>query len=155
MRLVFAGTPAVAVPTLRSLAAEHEIVAVVTRPDAPLGRKRVLTPSPVAAALNAYYNGQPIPAGYTIQPAAPDILNPTALPLVGVIGSPYINASTITTDGVDFGASVTFHFANGWSFESNADAEYIHKLNTTLPGGVVQPLKDWCARHGVEYRPPV
>jgi len=50
MRLVFAGTPAVAVPTLRSLAAEHEIVAVVTRPDAPLGRKRVLTPSPVAAA---------------------------------------------------------------------------------------------------------
>lgn len=52
MRLVFAGTPAVAVPTLRSLAAEHEIVAVVTRPDAPLGRKRVLTPSSVAAAAD-------------------------------------------------------------------------------------------------------
>ena len=52
MRLVFAGTPAVAVPTLRALAAQHEIVAVVTRPDAPLGRKRVLTPSPVAAAAD-------------------------------------------------------------------------------------------------------
>lgn len=50
MRLVFAGTPAVAVPTLRALADHHEIVAVVTRPDAPLGRKRVLTPSPVAQA---------------------------------------------------------------------------------------------------------
>jgi len=50
MRLVFAGTPAVAVPTLRLLAAQHEIVAVITRPDAPLGRKRVLTPSPVAEA---------------------------------------------------------------------------------------------------------
>ncbi|MFJ4045213.1 methionyl-tRNA formyltransferase [Microbacterium sp. NPDC089987] len=49
MRLVFAGTPAVAVPTLRALAAQHEIAAVITRPDAPLGRKRVLTPSPVAA----------------------------------------------------------------------------------------------------------
>ncbi|MFD5225471.1 methionyl-tRNA formyltransferase [Microbacterium sp. NPDC058342] len=48
MRLVFAGTPAVAVPTLRALAAQHEIAAVVTRPDAPLGRKRDLTPSPVA-----------------------------------------------------------------------------------------------------------
>lgn len=48
MRLVFAGTPDAAVPTLRRLAAEHEIVAVVTRPDAPLGRRRVLTPSPVA-----------------------------------------------------------------------------------------------------------
>ncbi len=50
MRLVFAGTPAAAIPTLRTLAASHEIVAVVTRPDAPLGRKRVLTPSPVAQA---------------------------------------------------------------------------------------------------------
>ncbi|MGW8483749.1 methionyl-tRNA formyltransferase [Microbacterium sp. NPDC055903] len=50
MRLVFAGTPAVAVPTLRLLAASHEVAAVVTRPDAPLGRRRVMTPSPVAEA---------------------------------------------------------------------------------------------------------
>ncbi|MFD4960772.1 methionyl-tRNA formyltransferase [Microbacterium sp. NPDC058389] len=51
MRLVFAGTPAPAVPSLRLLAAsDHDIVTVVTRRDAPLGRKRVLTPSPVAAA---------------------------------------------------------------------------------------------------------
>lgn len=51
MRLVFAGTPEPAVPSLRRLAASaHDIVAVVTRRDAPLGRKRVLTPSPVAAA---------------------------------------------------------------------------------------------------------
>lgn len=49
MRLVFAGTPDAAVPSLRRLAAgPHEIVAVLTRRDAPLGRKRVLTPSPVA-----------------------------------------------------------------------------------------------------------
>ncbi|MGO4690996.1 methionyl-tRNA formyltransferase [Glaciibacter sp. 2TAF33] len=51
MKLVFAGTPEAAVPSLRALAAgPHSIVAVVTRTDAPLGRKRVLTPSPVAAA---------------------------------------------------------------------------------------------------------
>lgn len=51
LRLVFAGTPAAAVPSLRALAAsDHELAAVVTRPDAPLGRKRVLTPSPVARA---------------------------------------------------------------------------------------------------------
>jgi methionyl-tRNA formyltransferase len=47
---VFAGTPAAAVPSLRRLAASaHDIAAVITRRDAPLGRKRVLTPSPVAA----------------------------------------------------------------------------------------------------------
>ncbi|MCR2811023.1 MULTISPECIES: methionyl-tRNA formyltransferase [unclassified Microbacterium] len=51
MRLVFAGTPHAAVPSLRALASSgHEIVAVVTRRDAPVGRKRVITPSPVAAA---------------------------------------------------------------------------------------------------------
>jgi methionyl-tRNA formyltransferase len=49
VRLVFAGTPAVAIPTLETLAAAHEIVAVVSRDDAPQGRKRVLTASPVAA----------------------------------------------------------------------------------------------------------
>ena len=51
MRLVFAGTPEPAVPSLRLLAAsDHEIAAVLTRTDAPLGRKRLLTPSPVAVA---------------------------------------------------------------------------------------------------------
>lgn len=48
MRLVFAGTPDAAVPTLRRLATSHEIAAVITRPDAPFGRRRVLRPSPVA-----------------------------------------------------------------------------------------------------------
>ncbi|MCU1445115.1 methionyl-tRNA formyltransferase [Cryobacterium sp.] len=51
MKLVFAGTPQVAVPSLTLLASsDHEIAAVVTRADAALGRKRVLTPSPVATA---------------------------------------------------------------------------------------------------------
>jgi len=49
LRIVFAGTPAVAVPTLDAVArSRHELVGVVTRADAPIGRKRLLTPSPVA-----------------------------------------------------------------------------------------------------------
>lgn len=49
LRIVFAGSPAAAVPSLRALIdGPHEVVAVVTREDAPLGRKRVLTPTPVA-----------------------------------------------------------------------------------------------------------
>ncbi|QSB22485.1 methionyl-tRNA formyltransferase [Curtobacterium sp. 24E2] len=49
MRLVVAGSPAAAVPTLRRLAAsDHEIAAVLTRPPTPQGRKRILTPTPVA-----------------------------------------------------------------------------------------------------------
>ena len=52
MRLVFAGTPDAAVPSLRRLAAAHEIALVATRPDAPVGRRRVMTPSPVAQAAS-------------------------------------------------------------------------------------------------------
>lgn len=49
MRLVFAGTPNVAVPSLQAiLASRHEVVAVLTRPDALAGRGRKLVPSPVA-----------------------------------------------------------------------------------------------------------
>ncbi len=49
MRLAFAGTPEVAVPSLVALLdAGHDIAAVITRPDAPAGRGRVLTPSPIA-----------------------------------------------------------------------------------------------------------
>jgi methionyl-tRNA formyltransferase len=48
MRIVFAGTPDVALPSLEALlASRHEVVAVVTRPDAPAGRGRHLAPSPV------------------------------------------------------------------------------------------------------------
>ncbi len=51
MKLVFAGTPQAAVPSLNGLVdSEHDVAAVITRTDAPLGRKRVPTPSPVARA---------------------------------------------------------------------------------------------------------
>ncbi|MEV6527539.1 methionyl-tRNA formyltransferase [Longispora sp. NPDC051575] len=51
MRLVFAGTPEVAVPALDAIAADgqHEILAVLTRPDAPAGRGKKLHRSPVGA----------------------------------------------------------------------------------------------------------
>lgn len=49
MRIIFAGTPHVAVKTLNALHdAGHDIAMVISREDAPIGRKRVLTPSPVA-----------------------------------------------------------------------------------------------------------
>ena len=49
MRLIFAGPPEPAVPALRALIEhpDHEVVAVLTRPDARVGRGRSLKPSPV------------------------------------------------------------------------------------------------------------
>ena len=55
MRLVFAGTPAVAVPALDAIAASHhELLAVLTRPDAAAGRGRHLVRSPAGAWADAH-----------------------------------------------------------------------------------------------------
>jgi methionyl-tRNA formyltransferase len=56
MRLVFAGTPEVALPSLRAFidSSRHDVVAVVTRPDAPSGRGRKLERSPVAALADEH-----------------------------------------------------------------------------------------------------
>ena len=61
-RLVFMGSPDFALPTLRLLAAKYSLVGVVTQPDQPAGRGRVLTPPPVK--LLAKELGLPV-----IQPA--------------------------------------------------------------------------------------
>ena len=50
MRIVFMGTPDFAVPSLRALAAAHDVALVLTRPDAVRSRGKKLEPSPVKAA---------------------------------------------------------------------------------------------------------
>ncbi|MFE0022533.1 methionyl-tRNA formyltransferase [Amycolatopsis sp. NPDC059021] len=56
MRLVFAGTPEPAVPSLRALikSERHEVVAVVTRPDAHAGRGRRVVRSPIGALADEH-----------------------------------------------------------------------------------------------------
>ena len=62
MKIIFAGTPAFAVPVFEAVAEQFDIAAVLTQPDRPQGRKRVLTPSPVKQA--AVSRGIPV-----LQPA--------------------------------------------------------------------------------------
>lgn len=83
MKLVFAGTPAVAVSSLTALiGSEHEVVAVITREDAPLGRKRILTPSPVASAADEH--GIPVFKANRLTDAMADSVRATGADL-GVI----------------------------------------------------------------------
>lgn len=97
MRLIFAGTPEAAVPSLEALAASaHEVVTVVTRPPAPLGRKRVLTPSPVESA--AVVLGLPVLRARRLGPdetAALTALDPDLAVIVaygGLVAEPLLSA---------------------------------------------------------------
>ncbi len=49
MKLLYFGSGAFGIPALAQLVRDHQLLAVVTQPDRPAGRKRVLTPTPVAA----------------------------------------------------------------------------------------------------------
>lgn len=71
MRLVFAGTPAAALPSLDAIAASsHELLAVITRPDAPAGRGRGVRRSPVGEWADARGIDVRTPA----RPSDPDFL---------------------------------------------------------------------------------
>jgi len=73
VRLVFAGTPDPAVPSLRALidAPQHDVIAVVTRPDAPSGRGRTLSRSPVGEVADE----AGIPVLTPARPKDPDFLD--------------------------------------------------------------------------------
>ncbi|MGZ4649083.1 MAG: methionyl-tRNA formyltransferase [Kineosporiaceae bacterium] len=85
MRLVFAGTPAAALPALDAIAASrHELAAVVTRPDAPAGRGRRTARSAVAswadaAGVRVLQPGKPAEPGFL---AELDALAPDCCPVV-------------------------------------------------------------------------
>jgi methionyl-tRNA formyltransferase len=48
MKIIYFGTSEIGIPILLSLVEQHQIVAIVTAPDKPVGRKQILTPSPIA-----------------------------------------------------------------------------------------------------------
>ena len=54
VRIVFMGSPEFALPTLKGLNENYELAGVVTQPDRPAGRGRVLTPPPVKTTAQAY-----------------------------------------------------------------------------------------------------
>ncbi|HAM26265.1 MAG TPA: methionyl-tRNA formyltransferase [Microbacteriaceae bacterium] len=83
MVLVFAGSPAAAVPSLQALtASRHEVAAVITRDDSPQGRRRELTPTAVASAATAL--GLPLIRANRLAGAATDAVRDLE-PDLGVI----------------------------------------------------------------------
>lgn len=60
LKLVFLGSGAFGLPTLRTLIANHEVVMVVSQPDRPAGRGSALTPTPISAEMQAGFPQIPL-----------------------------------------------------------------------------------------------
>ncbi len=54
MKIVFMGTPEFSIPILKNLIKKYNVILVVTQPDKPVGRKRILTPPPVKEVALKY-----------------------------------------------------------------------------------------------------
>jgi len=83
LKLVFAGTPDVALPALETLiSSEHDVLAVITQPPARAGRGRELQPSPVHAVADKYGIKALYPESIREIDAVLRELQPDAIPVV-------------------------------------------------------------------------
>ena len=94
----------------------------------------VIAQAAPGAALDAYYAGEAIPAGYTIVADAADPDHPTAPRRVLSIASPYINADSLVTSGLDLNVQATFYLPYDVKWTSNLDATTLFDFKYTQDG---------------------
>ena len=94
----------------------------------------VIAQAAPGAALDAYYAGEAIPAGYTIVADAVDPDHPTAPRRVLSIASPYINADSLVTSGLDLNVQATFYLPYDVKWTSNLDATTLFDFKYTQDG---------------------
>lgn len=85
-----------------------------------------------SGAIAAYYNGTAIPAGFTVIPAAPDVNNPNAKPLIGFVQTGFVNADSQHAQGLDIelnGRATLFHKIK-WT--THVEASTIFLLDTVF-----------------------
>ncbi|MCU6454492.1 TonB-dependent receptor [Sphingomonas sp. A2-49] len=92
-----------------------------------------ITTPDLSPAIAAYYAGSAIPTGFEVIPDAVDVNNPTATPKIAFVRSQLINAQTIKSEGIDFGANGFVDFG-GVKWTTNLNASLILELSTTVDG---------------------
>ena len=152
MKIIFAGTPEAAVPTLEALiSSDFEVVAVLTRPDAPQGRKRILTPSPVAQVAIA--QGIPVIYANRIEDEVQKAIEDSAADL-GVVVAYGALLPQQTLDSVKLGW-INLHFSTlphwrgaapvQWQVISGASqaGSSVFQLVQKLDAGDVYDSREW------------
>jgi iron complex outermembrane receptor protein len=98
----------------------------------------IITGGNIAVPLNAYFAGQPIPPGYTMQFDLPDPNAPGAPLRPILVGAPYINANSLLTKGVDVDLRGNFHIMYGLHWISDFTATDILTWKKDFGQGYLQ-----------------
>src|SRR3546814_13513253 len=99
-------------------------------------------------ALQAYYAGLPIPAGFNVIEDVPIAPGDPRQPRVAFVQSGFINANTIKSEGLDFAANVDLPISDGIRWSSSLEASYIMRLETEFPDKLGQAS---CRERGCKY----
>lgn len=97
-------------------------------------RDQIVGVNDIGPILNAYYsnNGVVDIPGITVTAGAPDLTHPGALPHIGFIQAPYLNANQQLVQGVDFGVNAQMKLRDGLRLISSFEASFIDKSHLTL-----------------------
>jgi iron complex outermembrane receptor protein len=97
----------------------------------------VMTPR-IGEAFANYYNGKPLPAGYTLLAVGePDPDYQDALPRATLISGPYANGASEVSTGIDFSGTARLGIADGIKLTSTANGTYVIEYSQTSAEGVV------------------
>ena len=94
----------------------------------------VIAQASAGDAISAYYAGEAIPAGFVVTPDLPDPDAPNALPRILSVSSPYINADSLRTSGLDLNVQNTAYLPADIKWTSNLDATVLFDFKYTQGG---------------------
>ncbi len=97
-------------------------------------KDKIIAAANYAPAIDAYFAGQPIPAGYQVLPGAPDPLDPTAPVAPGFVIYSLQNLNSQETAGADFAVTASYDI-RGVKWTSAAQASYIQYYYQSYPDG--------------------
>jgi iron complex outermembrane receptor protein len=103
-------------------------------------KNNVIAQADPNVALTDYFAGLPLPAGYSITPDLPDPAHPGLLARPILVSSPYINANSETTDGIDIDFRTKFDLPGGLKVSSDVSLTDIFSFVYNQPG---QPSIDY------------
>jgi len=102
--------------------------------------KNLIVPASASSAIYTQYytnNGTVNIPGVTVIQGAADPLNPTALPLLGFIETPFSNANAFKGEGIDFSGDIKLRISNNLTLRSVANASYLIRLQQENDDGSI------------------
>jgi iron complex outermembrane receptor protein len=101
-------------------------------------KTQVISPADNAPAFAAYFAGQPIPTGFNVTPDVVDAAFPGSLARPASVGAGYVNASSLSTDGIDIDLRVKLDFGSFGQWVSDLSATKIFSWKIVFPDGSSQ-----------------